>query len=799
MKLLALTLFLLLNHSLFGQAIFNVVSPTNISGLYDFDPTSPVWGADINTISITGNAVFVDDGTAGDSLGCNALVNSGDVAGNIAIVYRGSCEFGTKALYAENAGAIGVVIVNNQPGGPIGMGAGTDGPAVTIPVVSVSSSTGQSIKDEIEQAITVTIFMGNKFGYYNDDVGITSATINRARSFAMPTFVANDGNNFEITPSANVINYGSNNQTDVVLTAQILRDGNVIYTQSSAPQTINSSDTTYITLPVFSQATYDSGYYDIAYNVSMPTTDEFSNDNQDTSHFYVNDKYYSKSFFDENGDPVSIETYRPLNANSFSACITIEEQAADSLPLYKVGFSGANPNYDLTGEPVYIDVWEWNDNFTGKDNATYNNLNLLSSDNYNYTGDFQNQFVEAEINGGQGHYLNNNQKYLVCVSSFNSDYYIGYTEDDYTISSSEEDEWYMPISVDGTWYSAGFGLHLTPSIYLDMEMPCYVSADFSYTDTLICDQESVISPTISGNSGGIFSSQAGLTLDPTTGEVDPQSSAVGNYTVEYNVDINGCAGSETFDLEIIDLENADFSYPSSDLCILDNLVTPTVTGLSGGTFSADSGIDLLSTNTGEINPSNSTLGTHTVYYTTSSSLCANTDSLELNIIEQKDASFTYSTNSLCINHDTISAQITGDSGGVFSSNTGLVMNPNSGLILPGSSTAGTYTIGYTVGVSQCQDIETFTMTIDECADISENSIHLIEVYPNPAQETINIDFPKTLGEVEITLMETTGKIVYSNKIKQNNSIDVQNYESGIYLMRFRTKQEQTIKRIVIAN
>ena len=54
-----------------------------------------------------GTAVLVDDGTAADSLGCGVLVNNAAISGNIAVVYRGTCEFGVKALNAQNAGAIG--------------------------------------------------------------------------------------------------------------------------------------------------------------------------------------------------------------------------------------------------------------------------------------------------------------------------------------------------------------------------------------------------------------------------------------------------------------------------------------------------------------------------------------------------------------------------------------------------------------------------------------------------------------------------------------------------------------------
>ena len=43
--------------------------------------------------------------------GCNPLINN--LTGKIAVIYRNTCEFGAKALNAQNAGAIGVIIIKN--------------------------------------------------------------------------------------------------------------------------------------------------------------------------------------------------------------------------------------------------------------------------------------------------------------------------------------------------------------------------------------------------------------------------------------------------------------------------------------------------------------------------------------------------------------------------------------------------------------------------------------------------------------------------------------------------------------
>jgi hypothetical protein len=97
-----------------------------------------------STFSVTGNLVLADDGVAPNSDACTALINGGAIAGNIAVIDRGTCTFASKALLAQNNGAIAVVIVNNAAGPAPGLG-GFDA-AITIPTVSVSQADGGSIK-----------------------------------------------------------------------------------------------------------------------------------------------------------------------------------------------------------------------------------------------------------------------------------------------------------------------------------------------------------------------------------------------------------------------------------------------------------------------------------------------------------------------------------------------------------------------------------------------------------------------------------------------------------------------------
>ncbi len=96
------------------------------------------------TSGTTGNLVFCGLGQAGEFPGA--------VAGNIALIQRGTIDFATKVTNAMNAGATAVVIYNNAAGDF----TGTLGAAGTwIPAVTVSDTTGVTLKAQAGTSATV--------------------------------------------------------------------------------------------------------------------------------------------------------------------------------------------------------------------------------------------------------------------------------------------------------------------------------------------------------------------------------------------------------------------------------------------------------------------------------------------------------------------------------------------------------------------------------------------------------------------------------------------------------------------
>lgn len=100
------------------------------------------FGAALSLTGITGALAVYSDGTAPSSDACGASTTS--LSGKVAIVDRGTCNFTVKVANAQAAGAIGVVIVNNEANGAFAPG-GTDR-KVKIPSGMVSQADGTTLK-----------------------------------------------------------------------------------------------------------------------------------------------------------------------------------------------------------------------------------------------------------------------------------------------------------------------------------------------------------------------------------------------------------------------------------------------------------------------------------------------------------------------------------------------------------------------------------------------------------------------------------------------------------------------------
>ncbi len=110
--------------------------------------------------SVNDTLILVNDGVSPVTDACTAITNN--IAGKIALIDRGTCNFRSKALAAQNAGAVGVIIANNVIGAPMTM---TGSPALSIPCVSVSLADGNTLKTALTGGVvmaTITTCTANQ-------------------------------------------------------------------------------------------------------------------------------------------------------------------------------------------------------------------------------------------------------------------------------------------------------------------------------------------------------------------------------------------------------------------------------------------------------------------------------------------------------------------------------------------------------------------------------------------------------------------------------------------------------------
>jgi hypothetical protein len=108
-----------------------------------------VFGPAFPSGGFSGELAITDTGTATPTDACAPIVNVAEVAGKIAFVRRGVCDFDSKVYKAQQAGAIAVIIANNVNTGVIVPGGDSivDGEEVdiTIPTAFISQQDGDAL------------------------------------------------------------------------------------------------------------------------------------------------------------------------------------------------------------------------------------------------------------------------------------------------------------------------------------------------------------------------------------------------------------------------------------------------------------------------------------------------------------------------------------------------------------------------------------------------------------------------------------------------------------------------------
>ena len=304
----------------------------------------------------------------------------------------------------------------------------------------------------------------------------------------------------------------------------------------------------------------------------------------------------------------------------------------------------------------------------------------------------------------------------------------------------------------------------------------YVGNPFCKT-TLTTPQDVTLSGT-GAYTGGTFSSTTGLTINATSGAINPSASNPGAYTVTYSIPSSGGCSSSivSTQVNITALPTASINYSGSPFC--NSLETPqnvTLIGTgdyTGGTFSSTTGLTI-NPSTGDITASTSNAGSnYTVIYNipTKNGCSAVTVSTKLFIYSLPTSSISadgvVATNTTINNGNSVQLQLYGSLNAVpniqwtpaTAINSTTVANP---IVYPNTTT--TYTASFT-NSNGCQQSTSFVVNVNPQPTIGSISL------TSPSSAAIGL-----FDTITVDVQLTGATNLYSLFMKLKGNAEVNQY------------------------
>ncbi len=580
-----------------AQAVFEIKSPPSIKGFYNIslgDSTVNYWGnGSIAKKSVEAQLMLA---SGADSVASATLQRN--YSGKIAVLFRGGgIGFGTKALRAQAAGAVAVIIVNhgNQADGTVNgdevfamAGGGTnyttgDGVQVKIPVIMISKNSYLKLSPVLRSAVSVTGYIGGKQSLDYDlklssDLLIVPAKSTRTKAMVRKGMVSD-------TLGFSLINNGNKDQTNIVVRALIVKGLDTLYNRGAFIDTILAKDTVgyYFfsdvsgTLPFKPTNDLDTGRYDLTFSVVNlnevtfrdTLMDQYNQDNVVKTSFYVTDSIYSiakmTSYKGSNGKtynnvPVWGTATKPGGTyTNYSSCIVYKDKNLSNVEASGMTFMAYMTAGVLKDNLFKVNVYEWNDPFVDiRDTAfKFNQLNPLIN-NQEFVSKDSLVWDYQTVKFTQAVKLNVGQRYLFCVTTSNPNVQFGFDNSAPSLRASTiiaNREPLCAIQIDGMYYAAGWnpGYKYIPTISLRIHDAAPVCLGVNIEgDTSICRNSSIqLKATVPG---GTWATSDNTTISVTNGLI--KGLKAGKATITYTVTGTGaCAGKTLVSSKIITVNN----------------------------------------------------------------------------------------------------------------------------------------------------------------------------------------------------------------------------------------------------
>jgi len=234
--------------------------------------------------------------------------------------------------------------------------------------------------------------------------------------------------------------------------------------------------------------------------------------------------------------------------------------------------------------------------------------------------------------------------------------------------------------------------------------------------------------------GGTFSGDGvvGNTFDPSL------VAAGQTYTIDYAyTDPSGCSATADAQINVVDLEDASFSFPQNSYCINAAFSIPDSIANPGGTFTANNGL-AIDPSTGEIELASGIIGQSYIITYETAGACPNSETFSISISESDNTNFGYSSTSFCIGSTNPLPVFVGTANGTFSSTDVTINNVTGEVDLSTAQIGDIYSITYeTTGA--CASTSTIQIEVDEgdsAAFAMNNSIFCPNDTQNPTATNI---------------------------------------------------------------
>jgi hypothetical protein len=405
-------------------------------------------------------------------------------------------------------------------------------------------ATGELLKNELV-AGTLTCFIGNKFGYFDNDLGSRKDDILRSNQFMTAKSYAVNETEFNVPVGAWVYNFGQVDQTGVSLNASINFGSTNIYNESSIVIDLASGDSVFISLTQFDQSNYGNGYYTFNYTITSDLADDFEDDNVFNADFMVADKAMSYARIDSISLlPHTFSNTRASNSASFSSCMYFSNPNASRLGAKGLTYSASTTDeFNLNEEYIEISAYEWTNDITDVNSAEFSldAVSFITSGEYTYDGNYQDSMITLIYD--EPFLLVDNKNYIFCVTSENENVYFSYDRGlDYSENMDNEAD--SPTTNNGTPVTIirtdnGFGLFQSTDLIPALVANFFPAVELGVTNNEISLSKAYPNPAVNNISiplNGSFNSTVVRIIDINGKIVSEQNTNLENQS-NINLDI----------------------------------------------------------------------------------------------------------------------------------------------------------------------------------------------------------------------------------------------------------------------